>query len=344
MAHKPYTGKTLNDKKAKPVDIPRKIVGDKKEPDDELQPYFPDPELVKAVNIALLLRRPLLVMGEPGCGKSLLAKDIAYMWYDKEMYQKDKYFEWNVKSTSKAREGLYEMDHLRRLRDSNRPGDTDDIKEYIIYGELANAMKSSIPGEKSVLLIDEIDKADIDFSNDLLNELERNAFTVLETKATEVYLEKPFIIITSNSEKDLSDAFLRRCVFHYIDLFSAKKLTTEEPSKWLKQIVQARHYNSKETDDPIIKKAIDTFLDLRKRMNIDSLTYRKSVSTSEFLDWFALLKQCKDDPAVAEASSLNDDFNSWMNKTDSKLPFGNALFKTTKSFMDLTAPKELNKV
>lgn len=336
MAHKLYAGKELTDENASSIDIPRKAVDNKLPPPEELKPYFPDPELIKAVNIALLLNRPLLVMGEPGCGKSLLAKDIAFMWYGKDMYLLDKYFEWNIKSTSKAREGLYEMDYLRRLHDSNVGGGLPDIGSYIQYGQLANAMKYSGPEAKAVLLIDEIDKADIDFSNDMLNELERNSFTIVETKKTEVYGEKPFIVITSNSEKDLSDAFLRRCVFHYIDLFSPKKLATQEPVNWLKKIILARYYRSQDPDEKIIQSAIDTFITLRKKMNADPLTYRKAISTSEFLDWFQMLKTCKDDPDVSEKSSLDKDFGEWLIDPQKKLPFGNALFKTTKSLMDFT--------
>lgn len=220
MMHKPYLGKSENDESVKPVKLPTKITRGKAVSFELMQPYFPDPDLVRAVNVALLINRPLLVMGEPGCGKSLLAKDIAWCWYGDQMLVNNKYFEWPIKSTSKAREGLYEFDYLGRLRDANaKSTKADNPEHYVRYGQLANAMRASTAGEKSVLLIDEIDKADIDFSNDLLNELEQNSFTIVETGKIETSSHKPFIVITSNSEKDLSDAFLRRCVFHYIDLF-----------------------------------------------------------------------------------------------------------------------------
>lgn len=345
MTHRPYTTKELTDESAKPVEVPRKI--ERKIIYETLQPYFPDPELVKAVNIALLLDRPLLVMGEPGCGKSLLANDVAFTWYKKQMYTLNKYFVWNIKSTSKAREGLYEIDHLQRLRDANmRLKKIDTWDNYIKYGPLDQAMLNSTTAGKAVLLIDEIDKADIDFSNDLLNELERNSYIISEIKKTKIYPEKPFVVITSNSEKDLSDAFLRRCVFHFIDLFSNDKLKTKEPFDWLKRIITARYYSGgkKETDiintarkkdEAMIDMAIEAFIAVRKKMNADMLTYRKTVSTSEFLDWFSVLKKCKDNPSLAGSMSLNNEFTAWLNKTSGPLPFGNALFKTTRSLLDL---------
>lgn len=335
MTYKAYLDKSEGDAGTTPVEIPLKVNSRKKVISSALlQPYFPDLELVRAVNVALLINRPLLVMGEPGCGKSLLAKDIAYCWYGDQMFLKNKYFEWPVKSTSKAREGLYEFDHLGRLYAANtKAAIAQDPANFVRYGQLANAMKASEDGEKAVLLIDEIDKADIDFSNDLLNELEQNAFTVTETKQTISSPHKPFIVITSNSEKDLSDAFLRRCVFHYIDLFSTKKIETNEPKDWLKRIIKARYYNGTVSDDQMIDKAIEAFINFRKRMNSDMLSYRKTISTSEFLDWFSVLKQCSEGNGT---TTLKNDLKIWMNAKDhTRIPFGNALFKTTKSLLDL---------
>ena len=334
MTHKPYLGKSENDPTIKPVELPTKMNRGKVVSSETMQPYFPDPDLVKAVNVALLINRPLLVMGEPGCGKSLLAKDIAYCWYGDQMLLRDKYYEWPIKSTSKAREGLYEFDYLGRLHDVNaKDPKAKEPENYVRYGQMAKAIKASTAEEKAVLLIDEIDKADIDFSNDLLNELEQNAFTVTETGKPESSKHKPFIVITSNSEKDLSDAFLRRCVFHYIDLFSNKKITTDEPKEWLKRIIKARYYNGQESTDPMIGKAIDAFINFRKRMNSDVLSYRKTISTSEFLDWFSVLKQCADEQATPP---MQNELKAWMNQQESsRIPFGNALFKTTKSLLDL---------
>ncbi len=332
--HKQYLEKSEGSAGITPVEIPTRAKSGRTVLTETLQPYFPDPDLVRAVNVALLINRPLLVMGEPGCGKSLLAKDIAYCWYKERMFVDNKYFEWPIKSTSKAKEGLYEFDYLARLHDAN----VKDVKSknpsnYIRYGQLANAMRASAADAKAVLLIDEIDKADIDFSNDLLNELEQNSFTITESGKEETSKHRPFIVITSNSEKDLSDAFLRRCVFHYIDLFSNKKISTNEPNMWLKKIIKARYYSGNETTDPMIDKAIDTFLDFRKRMNTDVLTYRKTISTSEFLDWFSVLKQCSEEKGTP---ALTSDFQQWISTANPlKIPFGNTLFKTTKSLLDL---------
>jgi MoxR-like ATPase len=333
MTHKPYLGKMEGDAGTIPVKIPVKLSGKKVISAEVLQPYFPDPELVKAVNVALLLNKPLLIMGEPGCGKSLLAKDIAFSWYGDKMLIKNKYFEWHVKSTSKAREGLYEFDYLGRLHAANARSTTAKrASNFVRPGQFAKAMAASTVNEKAVLLIDEIDKADIDFSNDLLNELEQNAYTITETGETKSYPHKPFIVITSNSEKDLSDAFLRRCVFHYVDMFSSKKMVTDEIKHWLRMIIKARYYNGNESDDPMIGKAIETFISLRRRMNSDVLSYRKTVSTSEFIDWFSVLKQCADDKAMP---ALKGDLRKWMDQQSAAIPFGNALFKTTKSLLDM---------
>jgi MoxR-like ATPase len=332
--HKAYLEKSEGDAGLAPVDIPIQLNSRKKVVlSERLQPYFPDPELVRAVNVALLINRPLLVMGEPGCGKSLLAKDIAFCWYGDQMLLKNKYFEWPIKSTSKAKEGLYEFDHLRRLHAANtKAPEAKDPANFVRLGQLANAMKATTADEKAVLLIDEIDKADIDFSNDLLNELDQNSFTITETGEKITSAHKPFIVITSNSEKDLSDAFLRRCVFHYIDLFSNKKISTEEPKKWLKRIIKARYYNGEESTDPMIGKAIEAFISFRKRMNTDMLSFRKTISTSEFLDWFSVLKQCAEGHGTP---ALRSDLNAWIeNNNHSRIPFGNALFKT-KSLLDL---------
>ncbi|HFE45760.1 MAG TPA: MoxR family ATPase, partial [Nannocystis exedens] len=170
--------------------------------------YIVSPELSRAVDVAITLRRPLLIKGEPGTGKTLLARDIARFFAFS-------LFRWHVKSTTKAIDGLYTYDAVRRLHDSRfSTGKVSDIRDYISLGPLGRAFQRD---EQTVVLIDEIDKADPEFPNDLLHELDAMEFTIMETGESIAARQRPVIIITSNNEKELPDAFLRRCVFHWIE-------------------------------------------------------------------------------------------------------------------------------
>ena len=225
--------------------------------------YVATSDLKMAVNAALALQRPLLIKGEPGTGKTMLAEEVAAA-LDRPLLQ------WHIKSTTKAQQGLYEYDAVSRLRDSQL-GDEKvrDIRNYIVKGVLWQAFESEVP---AVVLIDEIDKADIEFPNDLLRELDRMEFHVYETRQTIKARHRPLIIITSNNEKDLPDAFLRRCFFHYIAF----------PDRETMQAIVDVHFPGIRED--VVRAALDTFFTLR-----DVPGLKKKPSTSEFLDWLQLL-------------------------------------------------------
>lgn len=225
--------------------------------------YLSDPGLEAAVNCALALQKPLLVRGEPGTGKTLLAEALARS-LDTELIR------WSIKSTTKAEEGLYTYDAVARLYDS-RFGDRDvtDISEYIRLGPLGRAFEAD---RRVVLLIDEIDKADIEFPNDLLHELDRMAFVIRETGREVVAAHRPAVVITSNNEKELPDPFLRRCVFHYLDF--------PEP-EFMQRILDVHHPR---LEQEIARQALEVFYALRE------IPMRKKPSTSELIDWIAALK------------------------------------------------------
>ena len=234
--------------------------------------YVATDDLKLAVNAALTLQRPLLIKGEPGTGKTLLALEVARA-LDRPLLQ------WHIKSTTKAHQGLYEYDAVSRLRDSQLGDEkVHDIGNYIVQGVLWQAFEAEQP---SVVLIDEIDKADIEFPNDLLQELDRMEFHVYETRQTVKASHRPLIIITSNNEKDLPDAFLRRCFFHYIRF----------PDRATMEQIVAVHYPNLRSD--ILGSALDTFFALREVSGL-----KKKPSTSEFLDWLQLLL-ANDIPAEA---------------------------------------------
>ncbi len=225
--------------------------------------YVATDDLRLAVNAAVTLQRPLLIKGEPGTGKTMLAEEVAAAL-------KMPLYQWHVKSTTKAQQGLYEYDAVSRLRDSQLgDGKVKDINNYIVRGVLWQAFDSEIP---SVLLIDEIDKADIEFPNDLLREIDKMEFYVYETRQLIKAKHRPVVIITSNNEKELPDAFLRRCFFHYIKF----------PDRDTMQAIVDVHYPGLKKE--LLKAALDTFFQMR-----DLPGLKKKPSTSEFLDWLKLL-------------------------------------------------------
>ncbi|WP_158898958.1 MoxR family ATPase [Burkholderia sp. L27(2015)] len=225
--------------------------------------YVATDDLKLAVNAAITLQRPLLIKGEPGTGKTMLAEEVAAALGAPLL-------QWHVKSTTKAQQGLYEYDAVSRLRDSQL-GDpkVGDISQYIVKGVLWQAFDAD---EQTVLLIDEIDKADIEFPNDLLRELDRMEFYVYETRELVRAKHRPLVIITSNNEKELPDAFLRRCFFHYIQFPDAVTM---------KQIIDV-HFPSIKSQ--LVRAALESFFELRQVPGL-----KKKPSTSELLDWLKLL-------------------------------------------------------
>ncbi len=225
--------------------------------------YIATDELIEAVNASITLEKPLLIKGEPGTGKTKLAEEIA-LKFNTDLIK------WNIKSTTKAHQGLYEYDAVSRLRDSQLGDDkVNDVANYIKKGVLWNSFVSK---KRPVLLIDEIDKADIEFPNDLLQELDSMEFFVYETGEFIKAKQRPIVIITSNNEKDLPDAFLRRCFFHYINFPDINTL---------EQIVKVHYPDIKKN---LVNASINSFLSVR-----DTVGIKKKPSTSELLDWLKLI-------------------------------------------------------
>ncbi|MCQ2523286.1 MAG: MoxR family ATPase [Lachnospiraceae bacterium] len=247
--------------------------------------YIASEELMGSVNIAIALEKPLLIKGEPGTGKTMLAKAVAKALGKKLLI-------WNIKSTTKAQEGLYTYDTIQRLYDSQFGNEgVDDIANYIKLGKLGEAFESE---EQVVLLIDEIDKADLEFPNDLLWELDQMEFYIHETKRSVKANKRPIVIITSNAEKELPDAFLRRCIFHYIDF----------PSKELMEEIVRSHFDN--VEENMLKNALDTFYEIRTYSQL-----RKKPATSELIDWLNAMMIGGIDP----------------NKIKAELPFVGVLIK-----------------
>ena len=244
------------------------------------QDYVASEELMRAVNIAMVLQKPLLIKGEPGTGKTVLAEAIAKS-LGKELII------WNIKSTTKAQDGLYVYDVVQRLYDSQFGGEgVDDIEKYVKLGKLGEAFTAD---DQVILLIDEIDKADLEFPNDLLWELDRMEFHIPETGRTVTAKHRPIVIITSNAEKELPDAFLRRCVFHYIE-FPDRELMAE--------IVNV-HFQA--LDQHLLDQVLEAFYRIRSLPQI-----KKKPSTSEIIDWIQALIHGGYDPdrVVAEVPYL----------------------------------------
>jgi MoxR-like ATPase len=259
--------------------------------------YVATPELQMAVNAAITLQRPLLLKGEPGTGKTMLAEQLAES-LGTELIQ------WHIKSTTKAHQGLYEYDAVSRLRDSQLGNEkVHDIKNYIVKGKLWEAFDADRP---VVLLIDEIDKADIEFPNDLLLEIDKMEFYCYETQERIVAKHRPIILITSNNEKELPDAFLRRCFFHYIDF----------PSKeTMKRIVDVHYPNIQSS---LVKEAMEVFFDVRKVPGL-----KKKPSTSELIDWLKLLM----------SDEIGIDLLRDMDRTKAIPPMAGALVKNEQDVM-----------
>ena len=244
------------------------------------QDYVASEELMRAVNIAMVLQKPLLIKGEPGTGKTVLAEAIAKS-LGKELII------WNIKSTTKAQDGLYVYDVVQRLYDSQFGGEgVDDIEKYVKLGKLGEAFTAD---DQVILLIDEIDKADLEFPNDLLWELDRMEFHIPETGETVTARHRPVVIITSNAEKELPDAFLRRCVFHYIEV----------PDRELMAEIVNVHFQ--DLDQHLLDQVLEAFYRIRSLPQI-----KKKPSTSEIIDWIQALIHGGYDPdrVVAEVPYL----------------------------------------
>ncbi|NEP88328.1 MAG: MoxR family ATPase [Okeania sp. SIO2C2] len=277
-----------------------------------LYPYYPDDFLKEAVNLSIRLNRPLLLEGEPGCGKSRLAYSIIYEFSQKYPEINWKFRLWNVQSISKAQDGFYTYDYIGRLQAAqlaklgikNQETDPTNLIKYLELGPLGYAFQEK--KYRTVVLIDEIDKADTDFPNDLLLALEEQRFEIKDLRPRRWLKANPdappIVIITSNQEKTLPNAFLRRCLYHYIEFPSQEQLI---------KIINARFQNP---PSEIVEKAIDRFLELREMMEDERGETGKKISTSELIDWFAILNEYPPEEIIE--------------KLETGLPFASTLLKS----------------
>lgn len=310
---------------AKILNYTGEFLKEKKE-DLNLEVYLPSEELIEAVNLALLLEQPLLLMGEPGCGKTRLAEAVAAELHGKKW--KDHYFRWDIKSSSKAKDGIYQYDALKRLYDANSKNENSiEVSKYIKYGKLAEALTKPQNGNlPNIVLIDEIDKADIDFPNDLLLEIEKGEFFIPELNETFERKSKVLVFITSNRERELPPAFLRRCLYHYI--------TFPTPSE-LKSIVMSKF--EKKEDDLLIQNAVKLFSDIRDKIDEQFAGTDKKPATSELLEWFRVINHFIE---LKEKGRINNKERVFLDTIESyaegeldtiKIPFKQVLLKTFES-------------